>query len=959
MAKSKRVFEVAKELGVKSKVVVEKCQAEGIPNVTNHMSTVSLGLSETIKQWFSDAAAEVADDTTAVEESDRVDLSEARKATKAKAKAKAKAASHEGEGDTATAVEEAPPKKTAAKRAAARKRDEEQAAPAPQEQPVEAEADEQAKPESEQVEQPPAVAAEAEPPEKTEADEPKPAAEAEQPEASPAEDRKPVDQSIKIEGEVESKPAGTPNVPDRPQSITPVGPMLEKPQEAKLSGPKVVRVEKPDPVRAPRPRPRPRSAPQGPAEPGAPGPDTGDRGGGGGGGRGRGKGGETEQDASRSGKRRGFNVRRGRSADSFPGRSKFSEQDMLELDARLNRSSGFLKQRRREMKKREGGGGVADTPAAVGGKVEINEPFTIKEFSGATGIRGADVVKYLFNKGLFANINSFLDVEAATEVAMEYDIELIVKAKQTAEQQVEQEFEAREATDERCRPPVVTVLGHVDHGKTSLLDKIRKEDVAAHESGGITQHIGAYRVTIPGTDGEEKTVVFLDTPGHEAFTSMRSRGANMTDLVVLVIAADDGVMPQTLESINHAQAAGVPIIIALNKTDLPAATTENIQKIYGQLAEHNLNPVEWGGETEVVKTSAETGEGISDLLEVLDFQAELLELTASYGGTARGTVIEAEMQEGRGPVMRVLVQEGHLKVGNFIVAGRAFGRVRDMTDDRNRTVDEVGPATPVELSGIDQVPDAGDKFYVTDTLQRAEEVAQQYRDAEREEQLATQNKVTLQNFSETLQAGQIRELRVVVKADVQGSVDVLEKSLGELGNDEVRVRVLHSGVGGINESDVLLADASDAIIFGFHVVAPAPVRDIAEQRNVEVRIYHVIYELLDDVKKGLEGMLTPEVREEAVGEAEVLEAFRITKLGMVAGCMITEGVVRRGVRARVIRDDVVVAEDREVVSVRRVKDDVREVRAGTECGVRMSNFDDLKAGDKLAFYEKVEVSRTL
>jgi translation initiation factor IF-2 len=418
-------------------------------------------------------------------------------------------------------------------------------------------------------------------------------------------------------------------------------------------------------------------------------------------------------------------------------------------------------------------------------------------------------------------------------------------------------------------------------------------------------------------------------------------------------------MPQTVESINHAKAAGVPIVVALNKIDKHEATEDNIRKIYGQLAEHGLNPVDWGGQTEVIKTSAVKDTGITELLEVLDYQAELLELKADYGGAARGTVIEAEMQEGRGPVARVLVQEGNLAVGNFIVIGRAFGRVRDMTDDRGRPVTIVGPATPLEISGIDRVPDAGDHLYVTGTLQKSEQVAKHFREIERELQLAGQSKVTLDTFADKLKAGKVSELRVVLKADVQGSIETIRQSLEELGNEEVAVRVLHAAVGGVTERDVLLADASDAIVVGFHVIIPAAVRDITEQRGVDVRLYRVIYELIDEVTKALEGMLIPETREEQIGIADVLQPFRVSKLGIVAGCMVAEGVMQRNAEARVVRNGVVVADGRKIQSVRRVKDDVKEVRAGTECGVRIDGFDDVKEGDQIICYKTIKIPRKL
>ncbi len=951
MAKAKRVFELAKELGVKSKAIVEKCQAEGVPDITNHMSTVKVGLAVTIHQWFSEEAST---EDTAIETAEKVDLTKVRKAKKkAATKKKAEGADSGDDDATATAtleVPEAPAKpKKATKAKAKAKPAEEVEAPAEtvvEEAPVIAEP---AAATEAPVEQAPAAEGVDASPEATDDVAPPVAAEADQP--------------VEAEPDKPAGPVGQPNVPKRPEVIKPAGEQLDKPQQVQLKGPKVLRIEKPEPERPPRPR---RPAGGGgmtggnEMDDGVPGitrtrgPARG-RGAGGPGGPGGPGGGEQQ----RSNKRRGMNTRRGR-GDALPtGPTKFSQADMEELDARLSGATGFLKQRRRNLRKTEHSGQVAQSAVVTGGKVEIQEPITIKALSAATGIKGADIVKWLFTKGNMATINSAIETEAAMEVAMEYDIELEVKEQQTAEEVVEQEFAQRESVDERGRPPVVTVLGHVDHGKTSLLDRIRKADVAAHEAGGITQHVGAYRVTVKGSDEKDKTVVFLDTPGHEAFTSMRARGAGMTDLVVLVCAADDGVMPQTIESINHAKAAGVPIIVALNKSDLPQATEDNVQKIYGQLAEHGLNPVAWGGETEIIKTSAETGEGIQDLLEILDYQAELLELKADYGGPARGAVIEAEMQPGRGSVARVLIQDGQIKVGDFIVIGRSFGRVRDMTNDRGKPIKEAGPATPLELSGIDEIPDAGDKVYVTQTLQKAESVAQQYRDAERQKMLAAQTKVTLDNFAATIKAGQANSLRVVLKADVQGSMDVLRKSLEKLGNDEVNVKVIHSAVGGVTENDVLLADASDAIVIGFHVAATSAVKEIAEARGVDIRLYRVIYDVTDDVTKALEGMLAPETKEEIIGQAEVKQVFKIGKVGMIAGCIVTEGTFQKSGKARLERDGVVITDNREVESLKRVKDDAKEVRAGTECGIRLKGFDDLKPGDVVVCYSVQEVARKL
>lgn len=954
MAKVRRVFEIAKELGVASKAIVAKCTAEGVPGISNHMSTVKVGLEATIKEWFNEAASKEVVASTAVETADKVDLTKARKARRRR---KLDTTPDNGGGDMAdteaavavapepTAVEAPPVPETDDSADTAAGAD--VAAQEGMDVGTEVGVGSQSDPVTPAAETGGTVAASA-------------AAE-----APPAVGIVPSGESAEVPGDPEApgmadvQAVGKPNVPDRPKVVMPAGNMLQKPKEAQLKGPRVVRIEQPDVVNPPRPK----RAPPTPGGRGVSGPTAGSdpsnithsRGPV----RGRGAGDDKDQSQSRA-KRRTLSSRRGRSADALPtGPSKFSQADIEELDARLRGATGFLKQRRRDMRRREQAPHLAASAAVTGGVVEIAEPITIKSLSAATGLKSSDVVKYLFQKEIMATINSTLDADTAMEVCLENNIELVVKESKTAEQLVVAEFETRETIDERRRFPVVTVLGHVDHGKTSLLDRIRKSDVALGEDGGITQHVGAHRVTFTGGEGTEKTVVFLDTPGHEAFTSMRARGASMTDLIVLVVAADDGVMPQTVESISHARAAEVPIIVALNKIDVPQADEANIRKIYGQLAEHGLNPVEWGGDTEIVKTSAEEGTGITELLDTIDYQAELLELSADYGGSARGVVIETEIREGRGPVARVLVQQGQMKVGDFIVVGRAFGRVRDMTEGRGRNIRLAEPATPLELSGIDVVPDAGDKFYVTDTLQKAEQIATQYRNTERQLQLANRTKVSLDNFSEQLIAGLAKEIRIVLKADAQGSVDVLRNSLGELATDEVKVRLLHVAVGGITDSDVVLADASDAVVIGFHVVASPAVRDSAEQRQVEIRAYRVIYELIDDVRRAMEGLLDPEQREETLGEAEVRQIFRVSKTGMVAGCLVTEGVVRRGALVRVVRDGVVVTDGRSLETLRRVKDDAREVRAGTECGIRVEGFDDVKPGDLVACYNTVEVKRTL
>ena len=941
MAKTLRIHNLAKELAVESKVIVAKCKDEGVPDITNHMSVVKIGLAQTIRQWFSFDEEDHTRDT-AVETTHNIDVKKVRKKPARKSAKKVTAEPGEGEdGGVATAVQETQSPETQAE-----KQDAESEKPAEQAQ--------------EQVVA--ATAAVQEQVSDQTADEPK--AEAEAPAKKPAAPTK-------------TQPAGQQNVPDRPQNVKPAGEQLTKPKEVKLRGPKVIRVEKPEPVSQPRARgPRRESTSEGeipgvtrsrgPARGGGVKRGVGSGGGGagsgpgGGAGGGGGGGGDGEGAGARGNKRRSLSNRRGgRNDPLLTGPTKMSKADLDELDAKVRGASGYVKRRRQSFNKPGHIGSAAQSALVTGGQVEIEEPITIKALSSATGIRAADVVKFLFKKGIMANVNSAIDTVLAEEICLERDIELVVKQHETAAQKVEQEFKDRVQVDARPRPPVVTILGHVDHGKTSLLDRIRKADVAAHEAGGITQHVGAYRVTVKGSDGTDKSVVFLDTPGHAAFTSMRARGAQLTDIVVLLVAADDGVMPQTVESINHARAAGVPVVVAVNKCDLPGFTDNKLQAIYGQLAEHGLNPTAWGGETEVVKTSAQTGQGVQELVEILDLQSELMELKADYGGPARGIVIEGEMQSGRGSVARVLIQDGTIRVGDFIVSGRAFGRVRDMTNDRGEQVQEAGPATPLEISGIDVVPDAGDKFYVTDTLKKAEGVAKQFRDDERQQAQASRTKVTMDNFAATIQAGKVNYLNVVIKADVQGSVETLRKTLGELGNNEVAVRVIDSGVGGITESNVLLADASDAVIIGFHVAVTPAVREIADERHVELRQYRIIYELIDDVKKSLEGMLVPDKTEEEVGRAECKEVFKIGKLGNIAGCMVTDGVMQKNTKVRLIRDGKVVTENRELESLRRVKDEAKEVRAGTECGIRITGFEDIKPGDVLVCYKVIEVKRKL
>jgi len=946
LAKAKRVHEIAKALGVKSKAIVDKCEAEGIPAITNHMSSVSAGLEATIMEWFAASDREAEAGGTAVETAAKVDLTKAR--VKRRAAAKKKSADDnqdqsESDSETAKAAPATPSQKP----------------PAPSEGSDDDQPTKQATPSEKPSEKPaPTPVAKATPTADqlgASGDEPQPVKE---PISKPEPKRAAEVEKHELPAAKSVEPVM--NVPSRPKVVSPAGPTIKEIEKnkAKLSGPKVIRVETPDVIEAPRQR----RSHEGPSIPMSRGP----RGGGGAAGpmmpppdeagarrnRRRGGGGAAEPAAP---------GRRAKGPGSGDSGRNWRHQDLVEREERLSRADGFLRQRRRDQKARDGSGGTqkAQSAAETGGTVKIAAPFTIKDLSAATGVKGADIVKKLFMQGVMASINSAIEPEKAQELMIDWDIELEVTALATGAAAVLEEFEKREVTAERGRYPVVTILGHVDHGKTSLLDYIRKADVAAGEAGGITQATSAFLVDVNAGQGAEK-VCFLDTPGHEAFTEMRSRGASMTDIVVLVVAADDGVMPQTIESINHAKAAGVPILVALNKIDLAGANNnENIQRIYGQLTEHGLNPTEWGGDTEVIKVSAETGEGIDTLLETLALTAEIQEFKADFAGPATGSVIESRMEEGRGATANILVQQGELKLGDFIVAGRAFGRVRDITSDRGEKLKTVGPSTPVQISGIDELPDPGDKFYIVKTLKRAEQAAEQRREEDRQRQLA-QPKLTLDSMfaSMDLQAT-TKELLVVLKADVQGSIDAIRKSIEDVSTSEIKIRVLHAAVGGITESDVTLSAASGAIVFGFNVIPSAKARRQAEDKGVELRSYRVIYDIVDDVRKAASGLLSPEVREEVLGHAEVRQVFRITKVGSIAGCYVTDGVIERNALIRVTRNDIVIEQDRVLEQLKRFKDDAKEVKAGQECGMKIVGYDDIKEGDVLECFRKTEVAREL
>jgi translation initiation factor IF-2 len=564
-------------------------------------------------------------------------------------------------------------------------------------------------------------------------------------------------------------------------------------------------------------------------------------------------------------------------------------------------------------------------------------------------VKAAEVIKIMMKMGTMVTINQVLDQDTAMIVVQEMghvakaakldDPEaLLTEAVTAAEGQLE------------TRPPVVTVMGHVDHGKTSLLDAIRKARVAVGEAGGITQHIGAYHVKT-----SRGVITFLDTPGHEAFTAMRARGSQITDLVILVVAADDGVMPQTIEAINHAKAAKVPIVVAVNKIDKPEA---NPQRVKQELLAHEVVSEEFGGETQFIEVSAKTGQGIDQLLEAIQLQSEVLELKAPVKAPAKGVVIESRLDKGRGPVATVLVKSGTLRKGDIVLAGAVFGRVRAMNDENGKAANEAGPAIPVEIQGLQDVARAGDDILVLNDERKAREIALFRQGKFRDVKLAKQQAAKLENVFDQLAEGDIKSLALIIKADVQGSYEGLAHALGKLSSDEVRVNIIHTGVGGITESDINLALASKAVVIGFNSRADAAARKLAEHSGVDIRYYNIIYEAVDDVKAAVNGMLTPEKKESVLGLVEVRNVFKISKVGTVAGCMVTEGLVKRSAAVRLIRGGVVVHTG-ELDSLKRFKDDVREVKAGFECGLSLKNFNDVQVGDQLEVFEVVEVARTL
>ncbi len=661
---------------------------------------------------------------------------------------------------------------------------------------------------------------------------------------------------------------------------------------------------------------------------------------------------EEEEEAERAGKRTAGKARPALAPKRLEPRRRTGKLTITQAlgDSEEERVRSLASVRRaREREKQRARQALMEAGQKIAREVVVPEAITVQELANRMAERGADVIKTLMKLGVMATINQTIDPDTAELVVAEFGH----KVRRVSEADVEIGIEGADDAPEHLspRPPVVTVMGHVDHGKTSLLDALRATDVAAHEAGGITQHIGAYQVALSGG----QRITFLDTPGHEAFTAMRARGAKVTDIVVLVVAADDGVQPQTVEAINHAKAANVPIVVAINKVDKSDANPERVRN---DLLQHGVVLEQFGGDVLAIEVSATKRINLDKLEEAILLQAEILDLRANPERNAQGTVIEARLERGRGPVATVLVQRGTLKLGDIFIAGSEWGRVRALLDDRARPLDEAGPAMPVEVLGLNATPLAGDSFSVVDSEQRAREVTEFRQRKLRDVRVARGSRGTVDEMFSRIAAGDAKELPIVVKADVQGSVEAIVNAIQRLATDEVSVRVLHGGVGGINESDVALAAATRALIVGFNVRANLQARELARRDGLDIRYYSIIYNVVDDVKKMLSGLLSPTVSEKQLGHAEIREVFAVSKAGKVAGCMVTEGQVRRGARARLLRDHVVVHEGR-IGSLRRFKEEVREVKEGYECGMSFENYQDIQKGDIIECYEVEEMARAL
>jgi translation initiation factor IF-2 len=602
--------------------------------------------------------------------------------------------------------------------------------------------------------------------------------------------------------------------------------------------------------------------------------------------------------------------------------------------------------KRKTLMKREGKKTEITVRRASKRVIKMGDGITVNDLAHAMSVKTGEIIKKLMALGSMVTVNQAIDFDTASVIAQEYGYEI---KKDTFEESHVLSSAEDKPEDLKSRPPVVTVMGHVDHGKTSLLDAIRKTRVAVGEAGGITQHIGAYQVSHP-----KGSITFIDTPGHEAFTSMRARGASVTDIVILVVAADDGVMPQTVEAINHARAAEVPIIVAVNKIDKPEADSDRVKR---QLAEHQLLSEEWGGDSIFAPVSAKTGQGIEELLELILLQAEVLELKANPNKPARGVVIESRLDRGKGPVASVLIQEGTLRTGDSVISGTHFGRVRAMRGDVGQEIETAGPSVPVELIGLSGVPNAGEEIYAI-TEERAKEVVEHREEKERSQRMASLSRAKLEDLFGQVQKGESRELRVILKGDVQGSVEAIREALSKLSTEKVRVNILHSGVGGITESDVMLAAASNAIVVGFNVRPEMKGQDLAKAEGVQIKTYEIIYNAIDEIKKAMEGLLEPTLQEKYLGRAEVRNVFNISKVGTVAGCFVVDGTIVRNAKIRLLRDNVVVYTGK-LSSLKRFKDDAREVTQGYECGIGIENFNDIKVGDVLECFNVESIAGKL
>ena len=633
-------------------------------------------------------------------------------------------------------------------------------------------------------------------------------------------------------------------------------------------------------------------------------------------------------------------------ADADRRRGRLTVSNAMEEDDDRARSVAAFRRRTERLKKQAQG--FQRPTEKMSREVIIPEAITIQELANRMAERAVDIIKFLMKQGEMHTINDLIDADTAQLIAEEMGH----KVKRVSEADVVEGLAGESDTEEQLkpRPPVVTIMGHVDHGKTSLLDALRKTNVVSGEAGGITQHIGAYQV-----ETSNGVVTFIDTPGHEAFTSMRARGAQATDIVILVVAADDGVMPQTVEAINHARAAEVPIIVAINKIDKPAA---NPTRVRNELLKYEIVVESMGGDTLEVEVSALKGTNLDKLLDVILLQAEVLDLKANPDREAGGMVVEAQLDKGRGPVATVLVQRGTLKLGDIFVAGSAWGRVRALINDKGQQVKEATPSTPVEVLGLNSAPEAGDAFDVVSNEARAREVTDYRERKRRETRGAAAGRSSLEQMMSAMKEGNVTEFPILVKADVQGSAEAIVQALEKIGNAEIKARVIHYAVGGINESDIGLAEASKAVVLGFNVRASAQARDAAERAGIEIRYYNIIYDLVDDIKQAMAGKLAPELRETFLGNAKILEIFNITKVGKVAGCQVTEGNVQRGAKVRLIRDNVVIHEGT-LSTLKRFKDEVKEVQVGQECGMAFENYQDMRAGDVIECFRVEKVQRTL